>query len=220
MIHIIPAAGKASRIGGIPKFLLPIGEKKFLLDFHINSINLEKNNFTKVIATSEEFYTTIKKLDYNADLLKVNTKTMNETVLKVLEKYPNENDFLLTMPDTYFFDLNLINKMFQLFHEDVSGTLGLWNIKENQIGKLGQCKIDQHYVTDIQDKNINCNYNLFWGAIMWKRKINKYIMKKQQNIGFMVENAIKNRHKFNYSIAKKDYYDCGTFLTYKSLITR
>ena len=55
---------------------------------------------------------------------------------------------------------------------------------------------------------------------MWKKKIIKYIMKKLQSIGFMSKNEIKDRHKFNYSIAKKDYYDCGIFSTYKSLIAR
>ena len=34
LLHIIPAAGKASRIGGIPKFLLPIGGDNFLIKFH------------------------------------------------------------------------------------------------------------------------------------------------------------------------------------------
>ena len=43
-------------------------------------------------------------------------------------------------------------------------------------------------------------------------------MNKDQNIGFMAENAIRDNYKFNYSIAKKDYYDCGTFSSYKSLI--
>jgi hypothetical protein len=41
---------------------------------------------------------------------------------------------------------------------------------------------------------------------------------KDQHIGFMAENAIRDNYKFNYSIAKKDYYDCGTFSSYKSLI--
>jgi len=219
MLHIIPAAGKASRIGGIPKFLLPVGEKEFLLDFHVNSITSKNNKLKKIIATSDEFYTTIKKMDYEADLLQVNTKTMNETVIKVLQKYPEETEFLLTMPDTYFYDSNLINNMSKLFDKDVSGTLGLWNIEESQIGQLGQCKIYQNYVTDIQDKNINCKYKLFWGAIMWRKNINKYIKKDDHSIGFMAENAIRNNYKFNYSIAKGGYYDCGTFSSYKSLIT-
>ena len=38
ILHIIPAAGKATRIGGIPKFLLPIGHDNFLIKFHVENL--------------------------------------------------------------------------------------------------------------------------------------------------------------------------------------
>ena len=37
ILHIIPAVGKASRIGGIPKFLF-IGEENFLIKFHVQNL--------------------------------------------------------------------------------------------------------------------------------------------------------------------------------------
>ena len=38
ILHIIPAAGKATRFGGIPKFLLPISTNNFLIKFHVDNI--------------------------------------------------------------------------------------------------------------------------------------------------------------------------------------
>lgn len=220
MLHIIPAAGRATRIGGIPKFLLPIDEKKFLLDFHVNSILLNKENLRKVIAVSKEFYDTVDRMNFNAELVIVDTKTMNETVLEVIKFFPDEQNYLLTMPDTFFSDDDLINKMYSQYQENVEGTLGVWKIKENQKGKLGQCKISDKFVIDIKDKDINCNYKFFWGTLMWSKTLNKFISKHDPHIGFMAEKAINSNHLFNFQKAQNSYFDCGTFESYKELLLK
>jgi hypothetical protein len=161
MLHIIPAAGKATRIGGIPKFLLPIDEKKFLLDFHVNSILINNEKLRKVVAVSNDFYETAKRMNFNADLIIVDTKTMNETVLKVINLFPDEQHYLLTMPDTYFNDIGLASKMYKKYQESVDGTLGIWKILESQKGKLGQCEVNNSLVVNIKDKDINCKFEYF-----------------------------------------------------------
>ena len=50
MLHIIPAAGTATRISGIPKFLLPIEQDNFLLKFHTEELKLNDLVLKKVIA--------------------------------------------------------------------------------------------------------------------------------------------------------------------------
>ena len=218
MLHIIPAAGKATRIGGIPKFLLPIDEKKFLLDFHVNSVSLNNENLRKVIAVSKEFYETVHRMDFNAELVVVETKTMNETVLEVINLFPDEKNYLLTMPDTYFNDADLVNKMYKQYQDNVEGTLGIWKILQNQKGKLGQCKINKSHVINIKDKDVNCRYDYFWGAIMWNSTLNKYISKHDAHIGFMAEKSIDAKHLINFQKAQKKYFDCGTFESYKELL--
>ena len=37
-IGILPASGKASRIGGIPKFCLPVSEEESILQWHVNQM--------------------------------------------------------------------------------------------------------------------------------------------------------------------------------------
>ena len=100
LLHIIPAAGKADRIGGIPKFLLPIGSNNFLIKFHVQNLLSELENCKKVIAVNSENYETVKRMDLNAEILTVDTSSMNETVNTVITKYPEYENYLLTMPDT------------------------------------------------------------------------------------------------------------------------
>ena len=40
----IPAAGLATRLGGIPKFLLPVNDRQTLIGFHIDNLKKIKNN--------------------------------------------------------------------------------------------------------------------------------------------------------------------------------
>ena len=103
MISILPAAGYARRMKGIPKFLLPIDENyKSLLSITLKTFY----NFHKRLLYQQEknLLPIIKSLDYNFSniiFMEVETTTMNETVSEVLKKF-NYNQALIIMPDTYF----------------------------------------------------------------------------------------------------------------------
>ena len=55
----IPAAGLATRLGGIPKFLLPVNDRQTLIGFHIDNLKKIKNNEI-LIGTNKKFYKTKK----------------------------------------------------------------------------------------------------------------------------------------------------------------
>ena len=80
---------------------------------------------------------------------------MNETIIKCLkdEKY---DIAIMGMPDTYISSLsnNLIEKINK---NNINVGCYLWNIRDTQIGKIGQCNIDDNFIIDIIDKDINCN---------------------------------------------------------------
>ena len=112
MLHIIPAAGKASRIGGIPKFLLPIASDNFLIKFHSNLVNNVDTHVHKAIVVSSEYFETVKRLELNAEIFEANTSTMNETVAFAIDRFPEINNYLLTMPDTFFNDSDVTRSSF------------------------------------------------------------------------------------------------------------
>ena len=61
--HIIPASGKATRLNGIPKFLLPIPNMKNLITFHLSLSEkiIVLNNIN--IATNSSFYEILNNLE-------------------------------------------------------------------------------------------------------------------------------------------------------------
>ena len=172
----IPAAGLATRLGGIPKFLLPISDKKTLLGFHIDNLKKIKNNELS-IGANKNFYKTIQDIYDEISIKKVNSSSMVQTVTKL--NLENKKLSLVIMPDTYFENYKIVEEMKEkITTSNIDVVLGIWKIKQSQIGKLGQCMLDGDIVKKIIDKDANCKEEYFWGLIMWKPSFNKFISDK------------------------------------------
>lgn len=220
ILHIIPAAGKASRIGGIPKFLLPIGQENFLIKFHANEILDNHKNIKKIIAVSNEYYQVVKRLNLNAEVMQVETNTMNETIDEVLKQYSSYKDYLVTMPDTFYEDKKVFERLVSNYFKSKSqASLVLWEMQKYQKGKLGQVDVASNKVIDVEDKNENCTYKKVWGAILWNKTLNQLINVKDSHIGYILKPALLNEVNISYEIADNVYYDCGTFSEYQTLIS-
>jgi hypothetical protein len=219
LLHIIPAAGKASRIGGIPKFLLPIGSDNFLIKFHSNLLVDNNLEIQKVIVVSSDYFEAVKRLNLDAEIVKADTKTMNETTKVAINKFPDFNRYLITMPDTFFEDKNVIKNLVKKSTDnEVNISLALWKIKTFQKGKLGQVKTTKGYVQDVVDKDMSCNFDFAWGAISWKSEVNNLINSNDPHIGYIINSALKHKIKIDFIKAKKAYFDCGTFEEYSRLL--
>ena len=143
----LPAAGLASRMQGIPKFLLPLYKEKTLLGFHLDNL-LELKNNEVVIGTSPQFYNNLTNIYSEQNILEIESKSMVETVVK-LDLDQNRTS-LVVMPDTYFSDYEIVNQMRKkLSSTDLDVVLGLWKIKNDQKGKLGQCRIEGELIKKI-----------------------------------------------------------------------
>tara|TARA_B100000073_G_scaffold340889_1_gene341351 strand:+ start:253 stop:957 length:705 start_codon:yes stop_codon:yes gene_type:complete len=222
--HIIPASGKASRLSGIPKFLLPIPGKNNLLSFHLGlSRNIDL--ITNVnLATNSTYFETIKNLDglevfkklKNIELL--NTNTMNETINNFRE-FESEY-FLLSMPDTYFADEDIVQRMINQIkvNPTYDCILGLWNIKKSQRIKVGQCRIQKNKVVEVIDKNPEFNFKYLWGAVLFKKTLWDFIDSNDPHIGYSFNPAIKSGLKIGYAKASGSYYDCGTIDEYWDMV--
>ena len=222
--HLIPAAGKASRLSGIPKFLLPLPEESNLLKHHLNLSNDIKEINSVKIATNTTFapilnnQINISKNRKIQGINLMNTKTMNKTLMNL--RGHDADSHLLTMPDTYISDNSLIKKMVRLFKEDseVDVILGIWNVRNEQRHKVGQCKISGNYVTKVVDKNSKVKYQYLWGTVLFKNSLWKYIKPNDPHIGYSFPAAINNNLKIRYVKSDGNYYDCGTIDEYWQLI--
>jgi hypothetical protein len=220
LICIFPICGSASRIGNIPKFLLPLPNKNTLLKNHLDNIS---SKYKSIIITTPDYSSIIYNYLINFfekrkfKIIITETKTMSETVLSV--NFNKNKLYSLIMPDTYF-ETNIIDKMLNLY--DKTGCdiiLGIFKIREEQKGKLGQVLFDEdNNLIDVVDKNKDCNYEWAWGTIIWNNKFINYMDSSKSHIGYALMPSLKNGLKIKICKSNSNYYDCGTFSEYKDLI--
>lgn len=226
IIGLIPCAGTASRLFNLPKFMLPLRDKNMSL--LTNWINiLEENNCNKIIIgvslITRSFVSYIINTQLSKSKVKIviklvgDTKTMNETIIKCMqgEKYDLT---IMCMPDTHASNLSskLINDL--IINDDSHVGVYLWNIRNTQLGKIGQCNIENNIVTDIIDKDINCDYNYGWGAVIFKPGFEKYMLKEDLHIGYSMKRSI-NENKILSKTMSGMFFDCGTIQGYSEYIS-
>jgi hypothetical protein len=222
--HLIPAAGRATRLSGIPKFLLPLPKHKNILSYHLNFSSKISEIDSVKIATNSSYLPIIKGLESieNYEKLEkiklVNTNTMNKTIHLLKDKL--HEYYLLTMPDTYFTDEDVLSKMISKISEDnsIDVVLGLWSIKEFQRSKIGQCKLRGEKVIEVIDKDPKSKFKYLWGAILFKKNLWSYINTDDPHIGYSLNPALQNSLNISYVKADGVYYDCGTIEEYWRMV--
>jgi hypothetical protein len=211
---IIPICGQANRINNIPKFLLPC-KNKTLLNNIIDILYI--NNITNILCGVSKLNYELLENNNKINKFIYSTKTMCETVYNLITTTKINKKYLLFMPDTYFEINNEINEMIEKLNTFDLVVL-LWEIKDYQIGNVGQINIINNEIVDIKDKDNSCKYKYFWGSIGWNSNINKYINPEWETIGYLIKKCIELNIKISYVICNKNYYDCGTFKEYVKMI--
>ena len=217
MEAILPAAGLAKRMRGLPKFLLPADkEYKSLLEIHISNLSKICNKI--YLPTRPELSPVIKSLDFDLEniiIAEMETTTMCETVIKTIELSDSDN-FILIMPDTFF----LGDQPYNLLDSKTNFcNLACWKIREEQRGKLGEVKINQdNLIVDMVDKKPDNGYEYAWGALTFNRKLVKYIKNEEPHIGYSIKNAMEANEEIYATIINGKYYDCGTPSEYLELL--
>jgi 2-C-methyl-D-erythritol 4-phosphate cytidylyltransferase len=227
IIGILPCAGTASRLFCLPKFMLPMKDNNASL--MSNWIKMLEEKCDKIIIgtsiTNSLFIEHIVKTQLqqlqDKIIIKIvgNTETMNETIIKCLdgEKY---NIAIMCMPDTYCSNIShsLIDNV--VSNNETSVGAYVWNIRDTQLGKIGQCECDinRNIITSIVDKDINCSYKYGWGCIVFKPEFEKYIHKEDLHIGYSMKHSIESNENVSFEIMNGMFFDCGTIQGYSEYI--
>ena len=216
MDAIVPAAGMATRMRGIPKFLLPCDATyNTLIEAHISA--LLENCETVWIPTRPELVLLLDSLGLAKDrvvILPMTTENMTQTVSKVLQIAKTEN-FQLVMPDTFFHG----EKPYSTLSKNPALVdLACWEIREDQKGKLGQVLIEDSRVIEMRDKDPNCNYEYSWGALTFNRELMNYASLEDPHIGYAVRNALVAGGHISAQIIDGKYFDCGTPREYLNML--
>jgi hypothetical protein len=214
---ILPAAGSAERMGGIPKFLLPTGNgKENLLSRWINS---SRSHVDKIlIASSPLFFEFLKETYSNTttEVRLVKSRSMAETVKIQL----GLGDSIVAMPDTFISDPDEFFNASNSFLSNKSGPLAVsvWEMREHQKGKVGQVRLENSNILEVIDKDPECLLPKFWGALCFTPDFHDLISLDDPHLGTAINRAILNNFKVPALIMEGSYKDCGTIDEYKGLL--
>jgi NDP-sugar pyrophosphorylase family protein len=219
VLGIIPLGGNATRMKNIPKFLLPCKDGMSLLD---HCVEIFRNNeiFHIFAGVSKINHFLLENYPFLEKVL-METKTMAETVFQLTIQMNQSFDVftsILIMPDTYFQLKQELAEMKAMLNSKFKIVVILWKIKDYQIGKVGQCKIENNRVIEVKDKDPTCQYPYFWGVIGWNSTMNKHIQPEWETIGDLIKNAIDLNIPVGAIVCEGDYYDCGTYKEYFTMI--
>lgn len=218
MIGLLPASGSASRLGGIPKFLLPCTQEGItLIEQHV--ILMEPFVEKVVLVTRARWLPLIEEMNINVDILIKEPSSMNDAIIYAASKYSSEN-YLIGMPDTFFSNENPYAKIsnIKLFNQIV---IACWEISNDLKGRVGQIDINDAtgQIYAIIDKDPSCNFNLMWGALRLSHKIINCLDSKNPHPGIDLSHLITPFRAQSLAV-KVDgtYYDVGTLSGYFSLL--
>lgn len=211
MDAILPAAGLATRMRGIPKFLLPADTKyTALIEHHIRAMTDIVR--TIWIPTRPELVPLLDSLGFAQErivIVPVTTGTMNHTIQRVLE-ISSADEFILTMPDTRFLGETPYTPLSTLEMSTLA-RVACWPIRSSQRGKLGQVRIgDNDLIQEFRDKDSNCTFELAWGAVSFRRTLRSYIHPADPHIGYALKQAVDDGAAVKAITVNGQYFDCGT----------
>ena len=212
-IGVLPASGKASRIGGIPKFCLPISDERSLLQWHVEQM-LEVCDEVRV-STRAEWVPIIQNMDMNIKLIVREPSTMSEAVKFMVGEY---NDTVLVgMPDTYILNapVNIYKEMMKETNADL--VLGIWECGDDLKGRVGQVLVSGDKVIQSEDKTENCDYLDMWGTMMFRKNMIRYLDPTLEHPGKQLKEWLFQGTNIRAVRPGGKYMDIGTLKGLKQL---
>lgn len=225
-MHIIPAAGRATRIGGIPKYLLPINsEAKPILKFHIEMALANQLPVCVVVNPKiKDFILELfEKWNFaNVHLISAITSTMTETIQVALDALITSPQIIsVSMPDTLSSDMLKLKYSSLKELRDLENSLALWKIRPEQRGKLGQVNLssDKLRVEKMIDKDPASELIWSWGMFSLESQYLIGFHPKDAHPGISMSKLLQDGFDLKYVIQEGRYWDCGTTAEYSAVLS-
>lgn len=211
MIAIIPAGGKALRIDGIPKMLLPAPSGGTLMSVLLDRMTAAAPRKIVIAATNGN-KRMLRAYADRATLFDAITPTMTHAVLLARDDLHMGENTLFGMPDTWWSNEDLFIRLSRLLNSPTSAdvAVALWRCRDNQRGQGGQAEIMGNRVVSVVDKDPTCQHRFIWGALAWKPAFWDYLDATMPHVGYGLQPAIDAGLDVRAVVMDGDYYDCGT----------
>jgi len=229
-VGIIPAAGTAARMRGIPKAFLPIPDDTTLMGSVIQRMNVVTDNVVCIPNRNllSASYGSVSGCRFMYTY-PVETKTMSETVLSVRESC-QDDDVLFGMCDTYIEDADCFRKLAACLQDGADVAVACFHARKGQHTEGGMVQFVDEALTfadgvsgnypvfEIYDKPINRVSNWIWGALAWKPVFWQHILATDAHVGFGVQRAVDSGLDVRAVKMDGGFWDCGTSSRYFALI--
>jgi hypothetical protein len=205
-LGVIPAAGRATRWGGVLKELLPIHEKETLIKHTLNAMSTVKCDAVVIVTNREKLQSHASHLEdwsvYYA--VQFGGKDIWSAIVESLPIHGRMNYF--AMPDTYY-PVDIFSGMSADF------SMGYFETEKTE--RFG-------IITDlgiINKQTMPEGIYRAWGILAWSDKVAEYWMDNVNEIESYTHAFNMAISKFGYDLKHMDYYyDLATIEDYKELI--
>ena len=207
MIGVLPASGSATRLNGLPKFILPIDDGQSLLQWHVKLMSSACASVT--VLTRQCWIPLVQDLMLDATLVQKEPSTMADAVLHVAHN--QSQDIVIGMPDIYIHN-SLSNFYEDLLTSDGDIVLATWDYApQNMRGKIGQVLADDNgNVLSVVDKDPDCDYPEMWGALLFRNGSIKRIDPEGGSVLNKVNDWIAEGVSVKRVKMTGEYIDAGT----------
>lgn len=222
---VLPIGGSASRMRGVPKYLLPANTSSTLVETHIRA-GLKAGYDQIIIIIPKESEVLLRNILGENDkvfiaLLPEKTKTMCETLLLGLSSsaWDDSDYFTVGLSDTIFVGEEMSVIYEKLLSAQSRLTLGLFKMRDEQVEKLGQVVTDSFGgVIELADKQPIRISSYAWGLAKFQSDYLKRINISHAHIGISFKQWLQEGERIGTVTSNSSYYDCGTFSEYASYI--
>jgi GTP:adenosylcobinamide-phosphate guanylyltransferase len=214
IIGVLPASGKASRVGAIPKFCLPISDERSLLQWHVEQM-LEVCDEVR-ISTRLEWAPIVENMDMNVKIIIKDPSTMTDAVKFLIGDY--NDTVVIGMPDTFVLSSkkNIYKEVLKEDKSDV--TLGVFSCSEELKGKVGQVLVSTNgNVLKSKDKVVDCEYEDLWGIMVLRKNMVRYLDPTIDSPGKQIQDWIDDGLNIKSVRIEGKYMDIGTLQGLKNL---
>lgn len=217
MIAIIPAAGSATRMMGLPKAFLPIPGNTLIgalferVERETRRIVIGANGTALDLAN--RFYSV------GAKTFAAHTLTMSETVLLSRDYADPHEQVLFAMPDAYIEDADVFRKLRRVLDQGADVAVAVAHIRPGQHREGGMVYVDgDGRITHVIDKPVNADTEWIWCALAWRPAFWDCMRTYDPHVGFALPRALDEGLDVRPVFLDGQFFDCGTPERYFNLI--
>jgi 2-C-methyl-D-erythritol 4-phosphate cytidylyltransferase len=225
---VLPVGGSATRMQGLPKFMLPISHNKTLIEMHCeaalkigyNEVHIITRNTYRDLVLN---YFSSKDVNVRVWSLLEETQSMSETLInggQMIEGF-DRSSVTIGLADTAFTGVSYEDVHSSLLASNQEIALSLFVPREDQKGKLGQVLLgEDSKVLDMVDKSLTCDYPYIWGIAKLPGWLMLKANREDAHIGIGIGKLVSGGTSVEgiINIGAK-YFDCGTFSEYYSCLS-